>query len=96
MPCLPPVQLRARMYSRVILMDHLDWLGDAQTKEVAAALAQHVTPGGRVIWRSAALHPPYAAFIRDAGFDVRCVQTADQGFMDRVNMWVAGLLVVGR
>lgn len=52
-----------------------------------------VAPGGRVIWRSAAYVPPYAAFIADAGFEVRCIQRADQGFMDRVNMyasfWVA-------
>jgi betaine lipid synthase len=69
-------------------MDHLDWQEDAATKELAAALAKQVVPGGRVIWRSAALEPPYAAFIRDAGFDVRCLQRADQGqsYLDRVNM----------
>ena len=79
-PPLPPLQ--------VILMDHLDWQEDAATKELAAALAKQVVPGGRVIWRSAALEPPYAAFIRDAGFDVRCLQRADQGqsYLDRVNM----------
>lgn len=123
---------------QVILMDHLDWLDDKATKEVAAALAKQVrwwwgggggmlglqpteqpgsasmvhskaqlraclaadpacqclhglptrscrarprwqvAPGGRVIWRSAAFVPPYAAFIRDAGFDVKCIQRADQ------------------
>jgi betaine lipid synthase len=67
-------------------MDHLDWLTDAATKEVAAALAKQVAPGGRVIWRSAANVPPYARFIADAGFEVTCIQRADQGFMDRVNM----------
>lgn len=129
----PPLQ--------VILMDHLDWLDDKATREVAAALAKQVgggdgprgmcvgprcgrpgvvsrgpawryataalllsdcaqsartclkscsahvrsrcpdwqvAPGGRVIWRSAAFVPPYAAFIRDAGFDVKCIQRADQ------------------
>ncbi|KAL4451296.1 hypothetical protein ABPG77_009368 [Micractinium sp. CCAP 211/92] len=86
--------LRARQYTKVILMDHLDWLDDKATKEVAAALAKQVAPGGRVIWRSAAFVPPYAAFIRDAGFDVKCIQRADQvECMDRVNMyasfWVA-------
>jgi betaine lipid synthase len=45
-----------------------------------------VAPGGRVIWRSAAYDPPYARYIAQAGFDVRCIQRADQGFMDRVNM----------
>lgn len=42
-----------------------------------------VAPGGRVIWRSAAFVPPYARLIADAGFDVRCIQRADQGFMVR-------------
>ncbi|KAL4857543.1 DNA mismatch repair protein 6 [Chlorella vulgaris] len=81
--------LRARQYTKVILMDHLDWLTDAATKEVAAALAKQVAPGGRVIWRSAANVPPYARFIADAGFEVTCIQRADQGFMDRVNMYAS-------
>jgi betaine lipid synthase len=49
--------------------------------------AAQVAPGGIVIWRSAALVPPYAEVIRKAGFDVRCVSRADQGYMDRVNMY---------
>ena len=66
-------------------MDHVDWQDNAQAKVLAAALAKHVAPGGRVIWRSAALGPPYASIIRDAGFDVRCLQRADEGYMDRVS-----------
>ena len=46
-----------------------------------------VLPGGIVIWRSAALVPPYAAIIAKAGFDVKCVRRADEGYMDRVNMY---------
>lgn len=42
-----------------------------------------VAPGGHVIWRSAAFVPPYARLIEEAGFDVRCIQRADQGFMVR-------------
>jgi len=46
-----------------------------------------VAPGGRVIWRSAAYVPPYARHIADSGFDVRCIQRADETpCMDRVNM----------
>lgn len=45
--------------------------------------AIQVAPGGRVIWRSAAFVPPYARWIEEAGFDVRCIQRADQGFMVR-------------
>ena len=71
--------------AQVILMDHVDWQDNAQARVLAAALAKHVAPGGRVIWRSAALCPPYADIIREAGFDVRCLQRADEGYMDRVS-----------
>ena len=53
---------------------------------VAPPLLQ-VLPGGRVIWRSAAVRPPYVKLIEQAGFDVKCLQLADHGFMDRVNMY---------
>lgn len=78
-------ELRSRKYSKVILMDHLDWMQKAQHEEYAATLAQQVVPGGIVIWRSAALHPPYANIIADAGFDVKCISSADKGYMDK---WV--------
>ncbi|KAK9817757.1 hypothetical protein WJX72_001701 [[Myrmecia] bisecta] len=79
--------LRARQYTKVILMDHVDWQDARQARQLAATLAKQVLPGGRVIWRSAALCPPYARIIREAGFDVRCLQRADEGYMDRVNMY---------
>jgi betaine lipid synthase len=51
-------------------MDHVDWLDVKAARELSNALAKHVAPGGRVIWRSAALCPPYARLIREAGFEV--------------------------
>lgn len=59
---------------QVILMDHVDWLDMATAQELATTLAQQVATGGIVIWRSAALEPPYADLIRDAGFDVKCIR----------------------
>ena len=59
------------MVAQVILMDHVDWQDLRQAKMLAAVLAKQVAPGGRVIWRSAALCPPYARVIREAGFEVR-------------------------
>lgn len=59
-------------------MDHVDWQDETMSKELARILAQQVLPGGRVIWRSAALEPPYAAIIKAAGFDVTCISRADQ------------------
>ena len=52
-------------------MDHVDWMDEKYARELAGALARQVTPGGRVIWRSAALEPPYVPIIREAGFTVR-------------------------
>ena len=51
-------------------MDHCDWMCEKYAKELATALATHVVPGGRVIWRSAAISPPYAPIIAAAGFKV--------------------------
>ena len=84
---LPSLGLtKVAMTAQVILMDHVDWQDNAQARVLAAALAKHVAPGGRVIWRSAALCPPYARIISEAGFDVQCLSRADEGYMDRVNM----------
>lgn len=79
--------LNARKYSKVILMDHVDWLAEEKAAELAQALGRQVVEGGRVIWRSASLSPPYVGLIAKAGFEVRCLQRADQGYMDRVNMY---------
>ncbi|WIA39165.1 hypothetical protein OEZ86_005292 [Tetradesmus obliquus] len=101
-------ELRARKYTKVILMDHVDWLGDAYVilmdhvdwlgdayvQELAATLAQQVLPGGIVIWRSASLSPPYAQAIADAGFAVTCLQRASDGYMDRVNMYSSFYMAV--
>eukprot|EP00891_Asterochloris_glomerata_P001660 jgi/Astpho2/1660/e_gw1.00032.33.1_t len=79
--------LRSRHFTKVILMDHVDWQGLEHAEELAQLLARQVLPGGRVIWRSAAVRPPYVKLIEQAGFDVECLQLADHGFMDRVNMY---------
>ncbi|GAB4820256.1 hypothetical protein N2152v2_007302 [Parachlorella kessleri] len=79
--------LTARKYSKANLMDSCDWLCERQARELAAALGRQIVEGGKVIWRSASLSPPYAKYIEQAGFEVRCLQRADQGYMDRVNMY---------
>lgn len=79
--------LTARMYNKVILMDHADWLDEETAIQLAKALGKQVVVGGVVIWRSAAMNPPYAKFIEAQGFNVSCLQRADQGYMDKVNMY---------
>jgi hypothetical protein len=56
---------------QVIVMDSMDWLSDSQVQQLTEALGRQVLEGGRVIWRSASLSPPYAKLIEDAGFEVR-------------------------
>ena len=88
--------LRSEPFSKVILMDHVDWLDDAAAREVAATLGAQVVAGGKVIWRSASFAPPYARFIEEAGFDVRRLQVATDGYMDRVNMYSSFYCAVRR
>ncbi|GAQ92949.1 betaine lipid synthase [Klebsormidium nitens] len=81
-------QLCARQYTKVILMDHVDWLDQPDIDTLAAALKAQVRPGGRVIWRSASKQPHYARAIEAAGFKVIRVRCSDQ-YMDRVNMYAS-------
>ncbi|KAJ7295612.1 hypothetical protein O6H91_Y176300 [Diphasiastrum complanatum] len=76
------------MYTKVILMDHVDWLDQTDIDILCEALKEHVKPGGRVIWRSASRAPHYAKSITDAGFTVRQISTNDS-YMDRVNMYAS-------
>lgn len=81
---------------QVILMDHVDWQDLTAAKDLAQVLARQVVPGGRVIWRSAAHAPKYAQLVREAGFDVQCLQRAEEGYMDRVNMYSSFYVAVRR
>ncbi|KAJ7531111.1 hypothetical protein O6H91_14G032700 [Diphasiastrum complanatum] len=81
-------ELKKRMYTKVILMDHVDWLDQTDIDILCEALKEHVKPGGRVIWRSASRAPHYAKSITDAGFTVRQISTNDS-YMDRVNMYAS-------
>ncbi len=38
-------ELRERTYTKVILMDHVDWLDTPHAKELAETLAKQVAPG---------------------------------------------------
>lgn len=83
-------ELRARKYTKVILMDHVDWLGQKDINVLCQALSDQVQPGGRVIWRSASRCPDYAKDIEKAGFKVMQVRSiTQQQYMDRVNMYAS-------
>lgn len=82
-------ELKTRQYSKVILMDHIDWMDDKTALEVIELLSTQVMSNGRMIFRSASLCPPYVQMMKDYGFKVTCVKRADQGgyYMDKVNMY---------
>ncbi|XP_024520609.1 uncharacterized protein LOC9660589 [Selaginella moellendorffii] len=86
-------ELSKRMYTKVILMDHVDWLEQSDVDVLCKALQAHVIPGGRVIWRSASRSPSYANCIEKSGFKVIQVATS-KAYMDRVNMYASFFVAV--
>mmetsp|Transcript_15720 Transcript_15720/g.51573 ORF Transcript_15720/g.51573 Transcript_15720/m.51573 type:complete len:706 (-) Transcript_15720:126-2243(-) len=85
-------ELAKREYSKVILMDHVDWV-DPQGEYLAdlcEALGRNVRKGGIVIFRSASLNPPYVDAIAAAGFEVKCeARHFDKPCIDLVNMYAS-------
>ncbi|KAJ7518535.1 hypothetical protein O6H91_21G073200 [Diphasiastrum complanatum] len=86
-------ELKKRVYSKVILMDHVDWLDQEDIDILCQALKDHVEPGGIVIWRSASRNPSYSKCIQDAGFKVVRISTNEK-YMDRVNMYASFYMAV--
>jgi len=84
-------ELEKGIYTRAIIMDHMDWLGEEYGENLSVSLAQHIAPGGRIIWRSATKDPPYRKQIEAAGFE--CTQVAahskDTPYIDRINMYAS-------
>lgn len=86
-------ELRKRKYTKVILMDHVDWLDQRDIDILCVALREQVPPGGRVIWRSASRSPEYAKCIERSGFNVVRLSTSEK-YMDRVNMYASFYVAV--
>jgi len=80
--------LKDGRYSKIILMDHMDWLNEEEVREFSKDLAKHVVEGGQLIWRSASTKPWYAKFIQDHSFEVKKISDAS-AYMDRVNMYAS-------
>ncbi|GHP08431.1 hypothetical protein PPROV_000717000 [Pycnococcus provasolii] len=83
--------LLAGVYTRVILMDHMDWMDASYHHDLASTLRDHVSPGGRVIWRSSSIEPPYSKVMEQYGFEVRRVSYHDKpdACIDAVNMYAS-------
>ena len=80
--------LRSGYFSKVVLMDHMDWLDEPAVKTFSEFLGKHVLRNGVMIWRSASPAPWYAKIIEGAGFSIRRIAT-NASYMDRVNMYAS-------
>lgn len=83
-------QLRKQMYSKVILMDHMDWMEIPYIEELASALKTQVVTYGKIIFRSASKNPWFMYVFHKAGFvSVRLDVCTKGQLMDRVNTYAS-------
>ena len=80
-------ELHNGSYSKVILMDHMDWMDEKYARTMKEALTKH---NARIQWRSAAKEPFYKSIIME-GHDfeevVHIVRGEPANIIDQVNMY---------
>ncbi len=89
-------ELEKREYSKVILMDHMDWMDTVYIESLCKALKKSLSVNGRAIFRSSSLNPWFLdVFIKDHGFKLTKINCHYSGepYMDRVNMYASFWLV---
>ncbi|KAL8865737.1 MAG: hypothetical protein Q9174_006724 [Haloplaca sp. 1 TL-2023] len=86
-------RFRAGALSIAIIMDSLDWFSPKTPLPAVTqvqALNRALQPKGRVLVRSAGLHPWYVSIFEESGFSVRRVAARVPGTcVDRVNMYAS-------
>ena len=75
--------------TKVVLMDHLDWLGPDDAVNEIQEIYTKVAADGVVIWRSSGRVPWYNDIFLQVGFKVELVQMRDNKMIDRVNMYAS-------
>lgn len=81
-------ELEQATFTKVIMMDHVDWTSDAYTDRLTELLQSQVQIGGRVAWRSASENPDYAGKLtRKDYIPIRQINRKQTQIMDRVNMY---------
>jgi len=76
--------------TKVVLMDHMDWMETAQVQDEVVELARVVSQGGYVLWRSCSRYPWYNRVFQENSFFVEEVAVRGPGSnlpLDRVNMY---------
>ena len=68
----------------------LKWDSDVPSVEIWAECLRVLKPGGHLLaFSGTRTYHRMVCAIEDAGFEVRCLQRATDGYMDRVNMYAS-------
>jgi betaine lipid synthase len=79
-----------KKFSKVVIMDHMDWFNKELAQEEIDALWDAVEDSGKIFWRSAESLPWYNALFKKRGFQVNQLAIRKSGDMiDRVNMYLS-------
>ena len=82
--------LRKHTFTKVILMDHMDWLTDTECLQLVYVLTQSVAYNGRILLRSASLNPPYISILEQNGFSMSVINShSTHSICDKVNMYAS-------
>lgn len=80
--------LNARMYDKIILMDHMDWMDEEYIDNLARVLHENMAIHGKAIFRSASLYPWYIdIFLMKNLVVTNITNHLENPYMDRVNTY---------
>ena len=77
-------------YTKVVLMDHMDWNTHTENEALCILLQSHITRNGKILLRSASLNPPHITLLKSYGFNMSCINShANDHVCDKVNMYAS-------
>jgi len=87
--CSFSAALAQRKYTKVILMDHVDWLEQRQMEILCELLKTQVLPEGKILLRSASLRPRYISLL-ERSFRMILVNSYEtEQVCDAINMYAS-------
>ena len=83
-------ELKKRKYSKIILMDHMDWMESPYIEELTKTLCSQLTNDGVAIFRSASIEPWFLYIFQGYELKLTCLDFHnDIAHMDRVNTYAS-------
>ena len=77
-------------YTKVVLMDHMDWNTHTENEALCILLQSHITRNGKILLRSSSLNPPHITLLKSYGFNMSCINShANDHVCDKVNMYAS-------